>query len=141
MHDRKPGPFGPFDSISALFDTLLAKKPDPADVLAEAFSAVERSDKRYTASTDDNGMVIDIDLPGISPRDVTLWVTGAVVIVKHPSKGGAAIATQRYTVSADYDLGTTEGSMADGRLRVRVARAKPVVPRRIVIEYATGSGR
>lgn len=135
MHDHKPGLFGPFDSISALFDSFFAKKPDPVDVLAEAFATVERSDKRYTTSTDDKGMVIDIDLPGISPRGVTLWVTRSVIIVKHPMKGDAGIATQRYTISGDYDLGTTEGSMADGRLRVRVAKVKPTDPRRVAIEF------
>lgn len=144
MHDeRKSGLFGPFESISALFKGLLPDRRDPATVMAEAFAAVGTSttEKRYVTSTDDNGLIIDVDLPGIAPRDVTLWATRTVVIVKHPTRGGSGVVTQRYTVSGDYDLSTTEASMADGRLRVRIARVKPVEPRRVAVEYAGQSAR
>ena len=138
MHDRKPGLFGPFHSISTLFEAVLGKSQEPADVLAEALASVDGPDKRYESSVDEYGLVIDVDLPGVMPQDVTLQVTRTTVIVKHPTRRKPGVTTQRYTVSGDYDLDTTEASMAQGRLRVRVARARPAAPRRIAIEYASG---
>lgn len=136
MHDKgKPGLFGPFDSISELFRGLLPDRREPATVMAEAFAAMgQPSNDRYASSSDEHGLVIDVDLSGIRPQNVTLWVAGPVIIVKHSTTTG--MATHRYTVSVGYDTSTTEATMADGRLRVRVARAKPVEPRRVAIEYA-----
>lgn len=140
MHDKhKPGLFGPFDSLSELFRGLLPDRRDPATVMVEALETMARpTADRYASSTDEPVLVLDVDLSGIRPQDVTLWVAGPVIIVKHPTVRGTA--THRYTVSADYDTLTTEANMDAGRLRVRVSRARAAVPRRVAIEYVGRSG-
>jgi HSP20 family molecular chaperone IbpA len=132
MHDKHK--LGWFNFVSDFFQIMLPGGRDPVAVLSEAINGVDRPVvNRYTSSIDKHGLVIDVDLSGVKPQDVTLWVAGQVIIVKHMTCRG--MATHRYTVSADYDTSTTEANMDAGRLRVRVSRARAVVPRRVAIEY------
>lgn len=91
----------------------------------------------YKSTIVDGNMVLDVAIPGVSPREITLWVSNTQVIVKGPiNSEGKGTFTQRYTISADFDMSTTEASMADGMLRIRITKAPAAIHRRITIEFA-----
>lgn len=105
------------------------------DIFGRSLRAIagKQSDERYRTSSTDDGLIIDIDLPGVDPRSVTAWVTRSQVIVKG---SGATAFTHRYTISSEYDTRCAEASMENGVLRVRLKRHPNDEPRRISVEYA-----
>lgn len=129
----KDGIFGGF-SLNSVIRDLFGR-----DVLGARYGegAEAPSPWRPTYNVDitEAGVVLDVDMPSVLPRDVTAWVTRDQVIVKG-SRAGTSF-THTYTLSADYDTCTAEASMAGDRLRVRVSRHPPVAPRRIPVEHAT----
>ncbi len=143
MTDRRSS-----DDIFSTFKGLFGDFFKPGAELPDTFTSTEvRVDmpsakpvapgghRPYRTTLDGESLVLDVDLPGIAPRDVTLHVTNTQVIVK--AQRGNTGFTHRYTLSADYDLSTATATMADGQLRVRVTRVASAPPRRVPIDYAT----
>jgi HSP20 family molecular chaperone IbpA len=131
-----------FGSFEDAFGDLFGKKALPS-VFASTETRVDVGASTppksgYHSVLSSDGMTLGIDLPGISPRDVTLWVTNTQVIVKGPTPGRSGTFTHRYTIAADFDLKTATATMANGQLIVRIGRGPSAEPRRVAIEYASG---
>ena len=123
-----------------IFGGLFGKGPSSVVTATEArvdVAGAPRGRRPYKTTLDGESLVLDVDLPGIDPRDVTLHVTNTQVIVKGTTPGGHTGFTHRYTLSADYDLATASATMANGQLRVRVTRVAATAPRRVPIDHAT----
>ncbi len=128
MNERKKSSDG---SLGGLLKTLFGQNHEPPKPVASS----ERHP--YRTMLDGESLILDVDLPGIAPQDVVLTVTYKQVIVKGVRDNVSF--TQRYTLSADFDLSTASATMANGQLRVRVERLKPsaFAPRRVPIDYVT----
>jgi len=86
----------------------------------------------YRTLSDKDGLSLEIDLPGIAPKDVSLWSSGNQLIVK--AQRGEQKFTNRYTISEEYDVNTAKASMAHGQLKITISKTAELDTKRINIE-------
>jgi HSP20 family molecular chaperone IbpA len=130
------------DIIDDFFGDIFGNNKEPPVILVSTDVNVEAGASTslkpgYRSVLSADGMVLSIDLPGISPRDVTLWVTNTQVIVKGLTSWKSGSFTHRYTISADFDLKKVTATMTDGQLLVKIGKLPLENLRRVFIEYAT----
>jgi HSP20 family protein len=94
----------------------------------------------------DDGWRIDVPMPGIDPKDVTLDVAGNTLSIRAeaPAEGGDAIPTryeQTFTIPQFLDLDKLSASHRHGMLRLTLPLKDSVRPRRIRIETAAEDQR
>lgn len=75
----------------------------------------------YRTSSDKDGMTLEVELPGVNPKEVTLEATDNQLVVQ--GSRGEKTFTNRYTISDDYDVTSATASMAHGLLTVKLRRA------------------
>lgn len=85
----------------------------------------------YRTSIDNDGMTLEVDLPGIAPGDVSLWASGNKLIVK-TQRGDKQIITQ-YAIYEAYNIHSAKASMVNGQLKVRLNHACCKEPKQIDI--------
>lgn len=105
------------------------------------------------AREDATGYTITIDLPGVAPEGVELVAEEGTLLVRG-TREGAALAEGERTVLAERrtgpfarrfrlpkhaDLQEVTASAAHGVLTVRIAKALPAQPRKIVVHPAVGA--
>lgn len=86
----------------------------------------------YRCKTDESGMTLEVDLPGIPPESVKLWVEGPMVIVNAIKDGKTY--SGKFTVGADYNTSSAAAKLSHGLLVVKVARAEKRDYKRIRID-------
>ncbi len=88
--------------------------------------------------TSDEGWNIDVPLPGVDPKNVTLEVAGTTLTVRAEEPGGEGERSLRYeqtfTMPQFLDLEKIKASHKHGMLRLTVPLKESVKPRRIQIE-------
>jgi len=114
------------DTFSELFSTFNEKQAKLGSSTTPATSDL----RSWRSKSDDTGMTLEVDLPGISPKDVTLWAVDNQLTVM--GKGERKF-TNRYTIDVEYDVLTATASMKNGQLRVRLERAPAKDAKRIPI--------
>jgi HSP20 family protein len=95
------------------------------------------SSPSFRANATEDGWRIDIPIPGIDPKDVTLDVAGNTLSVRAEA-GGGENETNRYeqsfTIPQFLDLEKLSASHRHGMLRLTLPLKESVKPRRIKIE-------
>jgi len=123
----------------------MAKRPDlTKDLFGDLFSnfsldkvfktteTTSTETRSYRTTSDGAGLVLEVDLPGVDPKTVTLEVIPNQIIVK--GKRGDKAFTQKFTLAPGYETRTASASMAHGQLTVTVAGSASPSPLRIPIE-------
>jgi HSP20 family protein len=93
----------------------------------------------FQVNTTDDGWRIDVPMPGIDPKDVTLDVAGNTLSIRAevPSEDKDKNPTryeQTFTIPQFLDLDKLSASHRHGMLRLTVPLKESVKPRRIQIE-------
>lgn len=124
------------DLERALDDTVPARSATPY----AAADAVEH----------ETGIVIDIDLPGVSPEAVEVLAEDGVLTVRGEratrelapgarsvfAERAAGSFVRRFRLPKSADLGAVSASYSNGVLTVRIAKIAPAQPRRVTVEVA-----
>lgn len=124
-------------SMNTMFEQLFKDTKTSLDVgRAAKVSTESRTFEAYRCTTDDKGMELEVDLPGVRSDQIEAWSERNVLSVTGKSPSGKTF-TNRYTVDDKYDTLTSKASMAHGQLKIRIllrpeSQTKPV---RINIEY------
>jgi HSP20 family protein len=94
----------------------------------------------FQVNTNDDGWRIDVPLPGIDPRNVSLEVAGSALTIRaeEPGENGerGLRYEQSFTVPQFLDLEKITAAHKHGMLRLTVPLKESVKPRRIQIEGA-----
>jgi HSP20 family molecular chaperone IbpA len=109
-----------------IFDTLMEDLFGGLIKTEKTVKTTETTTKSYSSNSDDNGMSLNIDLPGIDPKSLTLRVGEDVVVVD--GKNGTKTFTHKYTISGDFDVKTAVARWIHGRLQVRLSRKPATQP-------------
>ncbi len=93
----------------------------------------------FRVKTSDEGWNIDVPLPGVDPRNVTLEVAGTTLTIRAEVSGGEGDERslryeQTFTMPQFLDLEKIKASHKHGMLRLTVPLKESVKPRRIQIE-------
>ena len=124
----------------------MAKRPDlTKDLFGDLFSSfsldkvfkttettVTSETRSYRTVSDGAGLVLEVDLPGVDPKTVTLEAFPNQLVVK--GKRGDKSFTQKFTLAPGYETRTARASMAHGQLKVKVAGSASPAPVMIPIE-------
>jgi HSP20 family protein len=102
-------------------------------------AAVAGSSPSFQVNTTDDGWRIDVPMPGIDPKDVTLDVAGNTLSIRAevPSDENGKNPTryeQTFNIPQFLDLEKLTASHRHGMLRLTVPLKESVKPRRIQIE-------
>jgi len=97
------------------------------------------SSPSYQVKTTDDGWRIDVPLPGVDPKDVTLEVAGSTLSIRAevPSENSdknPARYEQTFTIPQFLDLEKLAASHRHGMLRLTLPLKDSVKPRRVQIE-------
>lgn len=84
-------------------------------------SILPTTNESYRGVIDPSGLSLEIDLPGIAITDVSVWALKNQIIVK--GQRADKKFTNRYTISAEFDVRSAKASMANGLLIVKLDRA------------------
>jgi len=99
--------------------------------------ATSSSSPSFHANATDDGWRIDIPIPGIDPKDVTLDVAGNTLSVRAESSGDENETSryeQSFTIPQFLDLDKLSASHRHGMLRLTLPLKESVKPRRVKIE-------
>ena len=93
----------------------------------------------FQVNTTDDGWRVDVPMPGIDPKDVTLEVAGNTLTIRTEVSSGEKDKTasryeQTLTVPQFLDLDKLNASHRHGMLRLTLPLKESVKPRRIQIE-------
>lgn len=75
----------------------------------------------YRVETDDNGLTLSIDVPGVKPEDISCDVLDKEVRVKGKCRGEEF--KYLYTVSKGYDISDPEATLENGVLHLRFKKS------------------
>ena len=97
------------------------------------------SPSSFQVNTTDDGWRIDIPMPGIDPKDVTLDVAGNTLSIRAETPSDDADKTptryeQTFTIPQFLDLDKLSASHRHGMLRLTLPLKESVKPRRVKIE-------
>jgi HSP20 family protein len=98
--------------------------------------ATSGSPTSFRANATEDGWQIDIPIPGIDPKDVTLDVAGNTLSIRAEASGDmqANRYEQSFTIPQFLDLEKVSATHRHGMLRLTVPLKESVKPRRITIE-------
>jgi HSP20 family protein len=91
----------------------------------------------FRANATEDGWRIDIPIPGIDPKDVTLDVAGNTLNIRAETNGGENETSryeQSFTIPQFLDLEKLSASHRHGMLRLTLPLKESVKPRRIKID-------
>ena len=92
----------------------------------------------FQVRTDDEGWRVDVPLPGIDPKNVTLEVAGTTLTIRaeEPGEKGTPVSRfeQTVTVPQFLDLDKVTASHRHGMLQLTLPLKESVKPRRIRID-------
>jgi HSP20 family protein len=97
------------------------------------------SSPSFHVNANEDGWRIDIPLPGIDPKDVTLDVAGTTLSIRAATSDGDKDTTaqryeQSFTIPPFLDLEKLSASHRHGMLRLTLPLKESVKPRRIQID-------
>src|SRR6188474_1053832 len=98
------------------------------------------SSPSFQVNTTDDGWRIDVPLPGIDPKDVSLEVAGSTLTIRAENTSGdkkdmnVARYEQTLTIPQFLDLEKLSASHRHGMLRLTLPLKESVKPRRIQID-------
>ena len=87
---------------------------------------------KYRTRDNDGVLCLEVDLPGIDPKTVTLSSLNSVITVQ--GVRGHSNFVHRYTISADYDVDSAMASMAHGQLTIKLKKFEGGKPKPIKID-------
>jgi HSP20 family protein len=107
-----------------------------------ARTAPAGSSPSFQVNTTDDGWRVDVPLPGIDPKDVSLEVAGNNLTIRAevPSEGGEKTVSryeQTLVIPQFLDLEKLHASHRHGMLRLTLPLKESVKPRRVQIETQT----
>ena len=90
----------------------------------------------FRANATEDGWQIDIPIPGVDPKDVTIDVAGNTLSIRAEASGDmqANRYEQSFTIPQFLDLDKLSASHRHGMLRLTIPLKESVKPRRIKIE-------
>lgn len=103
-------------------------------VRATSDGPADTSLRSFRSKATNEGLSVEVDLPGVSPKDVTLWIDDNQLIVKGVK--GDRKFTNRYTIAPEYNVASAKASMSNGQLNVSLSKAEASKPKRIDIVIA-----
>lgn len=86
----------------------------------------------YDVVSDDNGLMLTVDLPGVKKEDLQVEATGQTVTVK--AKRGDEDYTTTYKISKIYDSSQVDARLDNGVLTLKFGKAKSDDTRQIVVK-------
>lgn len=129
--------------------TSMYDMPKEMDRIFEMFRNSNVMQRKYVyplvnmAETDDN-YIVDACLPGVSPEEVELTLTGRSLVIKgeRKSPGGRYFRQERMagsfqrviTLNVPVDRDKVKAKSENGILRITLPKAEEIKPRRIAIE-------
>jgi HSP20 family protein len=98
-------------------------------------TATSASPASFRANATEDGWQIDIPIPGIDPKDVTLDVAGNTLSIRAEASGDMGNRyEQSFTIPQFLDLEKVSATHRHGMLRLTVPLKESLKPRRIKIE-------
>jgi HSP20 family molecular chaperone IbpA len=117
------------EAMDDLFSSV--KKTTHTVVRASIWDDVASS-RSYRSISDESGVTLEVDLPGVDPKDVSLWQGSNQLIVE--GKRGDKTFTHRYTLAPGFDVKTATASISNGQLKVRVLGSQSSAATQVPIE-------
>jgi HSP20 family molecular chaperone IbpA len=88
-------------------------------------SAPPKSTWRTTSDLAGKGlMTLEVDLPGIEPGDVKVFIEGDRIVVEYTRPSTTVKFTQRYTVAHEWAANSATARMSHGQLKVFVMKRR-----------------
>jgi len=94
-------------------------------------SDVVVKESRYRSRSDEKTMVIEVDLPGVNPRSVTLTAIDGKFIIAYEK--GEKKFTEKYTINDDFDVKTAIAVIEHCQLIITLYKSAMNVPKNIPI--------
>jgi len=95
-------------------------------------STVTSQSRSYRTFSDNDGMTLEDDLPGVAAADVDVSVQGDLLTISW--KKGDKTRSHSYTIGADYELSAAKATMRDGMLTVKIPKAEHTKSKKIAIK-------
>lgn len=86
----------------------------------------------YRVETNDDGMTLSLDVPGVKSKDLTVQVAGRDISVIGKLRGDEF--KQLYRISKDYDPETIDALLEDGVLTLKICKAHESKSRTIEVK-------
>lgn len=77
---------------------------------------------RYDVTTDEDGLTLTVDLPGVKKEDVKIESADKLVTIK--SKRGTEVSSMSYRISKDYDIDSADANLEHGVLTLKFCKTK-----------------
>lgn len=121
------------DFFGDLFNDVFGRMSEPLwkTSVTGAFPSEGGLQPYRSKSTTDN-MILEIDLPGIAPTDISLWSIPGQISIKIQKKDRRV--ENRYTINPLYDTATAKATMSHGQLKVTLKAVSASEPKRIAID-------
>jgi HSP20 family protein len=99
----------------------------------------------FHVTATDEGWRIDVPMPGVDPKDVSIEAAGTTLSIRAEESGDDKAQTPRYeqtlTIPQFLDLDKLTASHKHGMLRLTLPLKDSIKPRRIQIESQAENGR
>ena len=105
-----------------LFSDFLGSKKTTTKVLKTEEYVDSQTGRSYRTNKDAVGMTLEVDLPGIPPENVKLWVEGNQVILNVTKN--AKKYDSKFTIGPDYNVESAVAKLRLGLLTVTMAPAE-----------------
>lgn len=93
-----------------------------SDLAWPRHSSQARTRTFYDVASDESGLTLTVDLPGVKKDDLKIEALDRTVTIK--SKRGDEESTASYRISKDYDIDSADATLENGVLSLRFSKAK-----------------
>lgn len=93
-----------------------------SDLAWSQHSSQSRTRAFYNVDSDESGLTLTVDLPGVKKDDLKIEALDKTITVK--SKRGDEESTTSYRISKDYDIDSADAKLENGVLSLRFNKAK-----------------
>lgn len=88
-------------------------------------------DDIYHVETNDNGMKLSVDVPGVKAADMDISIQGREIRISGKQRGREF--AYRYVIARTYDIDGARASLADGVLTLEFDKVPEAQPKKIEI--------
>jgi HSP20 family molecular chaperone IbpA len=118
--------------MSALLDFMPLKMMNRLPFEDYFFDVKRESASQYTCETTEDGLELQIDLPGVVPSDLNVQAEGNLVKITAQRKG--AEIKQRYKIARPYDASSAAATLENGVLSLKFAKLATEAAKSIPIQ-------
>jgi len=117
-------------------DSLARNFFDPFYLLSDltwpTVSNQTRAKTFYDVSSDDDGLTLTVDLPGVKKEDLNVETLDRTITIK--SKRGSEDSSLSCRISKDYDIDSADASLDHGVLTLRFTKSKSTSSKTIQVK-------